>query len=86
MSKLLPKVLGHCNRELAAELARAEQDAPALYDALDDALPEPEQEEYRYALLLALTYLKQLRRLLGRRTSEHQGTERGNGSPAAPGR
>lgn len=70
MSKLLLKVLGNYNQQLAATLARAEQHWPAL--CADEVLTEAEIENRRRTLLLAITYLDQLQRLLCRHADQHE--------------
>ena len=60
------KVLGNYNQQLSAALARAEQQWPALCTNEDAEPTAREVEEQRRTLLLAMTYLDQLQRLLGR--------------------
>ncbi len=57
MSKLILKVLGNYNQELAAVLACAEQQWPTLCADEDKLLSESEVKERRRTLLLAMAYL-----------------------------
>lgn len=74
MSNLILKVLGNYNQELAAVLACAEQQWPRLCANEDELLSAPEVEERRRTLLLAMTYLNQLKQLLGRQAEQPETT------------
>ncbi|WP_375419208.1 hypothetical protein [uncultured Hymenobacter sp.] len=83
MSKMLMRVLGDNNRELATVLARVEQECPQLYNDSSDTWVTDELEERRYTLLLGMTYLSRLQRLLDREVSPPRAAD-SRGADCAP--
>ena len=76
MSKLLLSVLGYYNQQLSATLLQAAQQWPNLYGVEDERLSEDEFEKRREALLTAMTYLEQLKKLLARSVDQSRAMAR----------